>query len=364
MACERIDLDAVEESRDIVHRAVACLVQGGVVALPTESGLLPVANALSSTAVAELLRVAPLIPNARPSLLISSAEALRDWVPSIGARVRKLARRAWPGPLGLIFPESSVGALSARLPLTSLQAWRHESTYRFRSPGHPFVRDVLSLLPGPILTMGEFSKSAGQNVAGVSMIVESSRGRRQGPTTAVLVEVDQWRIVEPGAITEKEVASMSGTTILFVCTGNTCRSPMAEALCKVLLAKRLGCEPDDLIARGYVVLSAGVGAMNGMPAASHAIDVVKEHGGSLDEHASRKVSADLLKGADLVLAMTSDHLDTLRELSGEAAERTILLDPDGDDVPDPYGSDLESYRRTASALERFLEQLLDSREFH
>ena len=138
---------------------------------------------------------------------------------------------------------------------------------------------------------------------------------------------------------------------------------MAEALCKALLARRFGCVTDDLIKRGVVVVSAGVSAMDGMPAAAHAIEVVKSRGGSLVEHASRKAAPDLVRHADHIVAMTSDHLEALLDRIPEAAPRARLLDAAGYDIDDPVGSDLSTYHRTAREIEGHLERLLDELGF-
>ena len=110
---------------------------------------------------------------------------------------------------------------------------------------------------------------------------------------------------------------------------------MAEAICKVLLARRLRCPVDQLERRGFVVRSAGMSATAGDPAAPHAVNVIRAMGGSLENHRSRKISANLVRQADVIFAMTIDHLDELLRAIPEVEPRTFLLDPDGGDVARP-----------------------------
>lgn len=133
---------------------------------------------------------------------------------------------------------------------------------------------------------------------------------------------------------------------------------MAEALCKAMLAKRLGCAVGALADRGYVVLSAGVGASDGMPAASHAVEIVAARGGALKSHASRRATPDLIRGADLIVAMAGEHLDVVLDLVPEAAERARLLHAEGLDVADPIGSDRATYEATAREIERHLARMI------
>jgi protein-tyrosine-phosphatase len=146
-------------------------------------------------------------------------------------------------------------------------------------------------------------------------------------------------------------------SVLFVCTGNTCRSPLAEALCRRMLADRLGCDPGELAARGFAVASAGVMAYPGDAASPPGVDVAAEMRADLTAHRSRMVHPDLLAAATDVIAMTRGHLMALRAAFPGVGPEPVLL-CDGDDLPDPIGGGADEYRacarQIADNLDRFL----------
>lgn len=146
-------------------------------------------------------------------------------------------------------------------------------------------------------------------------------------------------------------------SILFVCTGNTCRSPLAEALCKRALADRLGCDLADLPARGYVIGSAGVAAYPGDAPAAPAIVAAQEFGADVAAHRSRPLNPELLAQATHVVAMTYSHAYLVAARFPGIGPHPVLLCGDAD-LDDPIGGELTVYRDCAATIRHHLNRLI------
>ncbi len=148
-------------------------------------------------------------------------------------------------------------------------------------------------------------------------------------------------------------------TLLFVCTGNTCRSPMAEALARRALANKAG----------WRVISAGLGAVNGQPPSPHAVKAMRALGVDISTHRSQMVTNRLVREADIILGLTHGHVEGLAYLFPDAAEKTFVLRdfdaPLGSfdkDISDPIGGPLESYLVCRDQIEQGVTTMLQHLE--
>jgi protein-tyrosine phosphatase len=179
----------------------------------------------------------------------------------------------------------------------------------------------------------------------------------------VRVEGNQYRLLRAGVVPEMTLKRLSSVLVLFVCTGNTCRSPMAEGLARQILAKRLGCPPDQLEDHGVLVVSAGVAAMMGGRASRESVQALAEKGIDIADHETQPLSEPLVRHADLILTMSRAHREAIVSQWPAAAERTRLLCRDGSDIVDPIGGPLERYQRCAAQIESELAAQLQTLEW-
>lgn len=144
--------------------------------------------------------------------------------------------------------------------------------------------------------------------------------------------------------------------ILLVCTGNTCRSPMAEGILNSILRDR---GVDNI-----VVSSAGTGAMDDLPATPYAVEAARLWGIDISGHRSRELREDMIRNADLILAMAPEHVQRILNIDDRALRKTFLIrafpspySPSQEGVQDPIGGSLEEYNETYMELDEILRRI-------
>jgi protein-tyrosine phosphatase len=171
------------------------------------------------------------------------------------------------------------------------------------------------------------------------------------PSSVVQVTGNRFRVLRAGVVPERTLRRLASLIVVLVCTGNTCRSPMAEAIARRLVADRLGCEPPQIEDHGVIVASAGLAAMDGGGATPEAIVAMSERGLDISQHETQPLSETLVRQADYLFTMTRSHREAIVAQWPEAAERAQMLSAAGADVGDPVGGPLERYRRCAEQIE-------------
>jgi protein-tyrosine phosphatase len=369
MSATVIDLNNVEDQRDVVHRAVEALADGKLVVFPTETVYGIAASALHEEAVQQLLVAKGRREDQPVTLAIKSPEDALDYVPRISPLGQRLARRCWPGPVTLVLEDDQPDSVIRQLPTSVQQVVCPAGTVGLRVPAHPVILSVLRLSAGPLalssanhsgepdaITADQVVKSLRDKVA---LILDDGQCKFGQPSSVVRVQDNHWQLLREGVLNESTLRRLASFILLFVCTGNTCRSPMATLLMQHYLAQRLGVRLEELEDRGLLVMSAGIAAMTGGHASPEAIRVLSERELDLRQHESQPLSDRLVRFADLILTMTRGHREAILAQWPNASPRTRVLGGAAGDVSDPMGGTAEVYRHCAQQIETLLKPWLD-----
>jgi L-threonylcarbamoyladenylate synthase len=326
--------------------------EGGLVAFPTETVYGIALDLDDDTALRRLTRLKGRSDEKPVTIHLPDPEAVDAYVRELPRPAWKLSRRFWPGPLTLVVGD------------------RHGRPTGFRVPDHPVCREFLRLCGCRVGGTSSNPSGGGNDARTADEVLEHFEGlldavidagpaRHGRPSTVVRVVDSHVEVLRHGVIPEEEIREATSRFVLFVCTGNRCRSPLAAAFATDLLARRLGVEPPDLLEAGYRVESAGTGCLRGQFATPEAQQVARLSGIDISNHRSRPLTPTLLEEADEIFVMTGDQRRSILEFAPDAAARVKLLDLGGKDVPDPFGAGEEVYRRTGERLRRILQERLD-----
>ena len=349
-------------------RAAGVLGEGGVVVLPTET-VYGAAGVLQHRGAVERLRgLRPGTGNKPFTIHLARREDAKKYIGGTNEFSERLMKKLWPGPVGLIFdvPEGRRGEVAAEQKVSEGELY-DGADVTLRCPDHVVFSDVVSRVIGTVV-MTAVGVSPGQSPAGggelaeqlgasVDLILEAGPGRYSKPSTILRVHPDRYEIVRAGIYDERIIERLLKTTILFVCSGNTCRSPMAEAIAKRVLSEKLHVPEGELEKKGITVMSAGSFAMPGAKAAQQAVEALRPLGSDLTRHRSKPLTVELIHQADVIFTMARSHAQAAVALVPSAAEKVVTLDP-GKDIDDPIGSDVTVYQELAGQLQALIEKRL------
>lgn len=362
------DLASVHEIREISVDVASRLAQSEVMLLTIDSGVVLVAWSQRPEAVQ---RIQSVISGEETLCLgLTGFHQARDYIPHHSPISKRIMTRCWPGPLQAVFPIHASEGLLAALPKPVQSALLHGQQLSLLCPKSPFFRDLQKLLSGPLVLTSPLpndklsaltseSPDSTQNSTCDVIVANGKPQFSQQGLTVVKFKRDEWNILRAGSIPPTNLKRMSGTFYLFVCTGNTCRSPMAEGMFRKMLADKLQCDQEDLAEQGYLVLSAGIAAAEGNPAASEAIQLLETEGIDISSHTSRQLTESLLDQADVVMTLTRGHRNAILTSRPDLEESVRLLSPSGQDISDPIGGGMSEYATCKVEIEQALNELID-----
>ena len=352
-----------EELLTAVQDAAQVITKGGLVGFATET-VYGVGAMGSNTEAMRKLRILKSRPLEPFSVMVSGVDDVRKYVQKIPLRANWIMSKTWPGPITLLletggkFPDKKLQHIKGLYETLTL-----EGTIGLRCPDEPMARAMLEKIDGPVVAPSanlagkQSPRTAGEVLEGlgskIDLLVDSGASKYGKDSTILRFTENSWEIVRSGVYDKSAVEKLMKHKIVFVCTGNTCRSPMAAGIAKKLIAKALDLRVDNLHKNGVDIVSVGLYCSNGSNPAPEAVVGAEKFGAKISHHKSRKLTSEVVKSADVVLCMTGFHVEQVQALTEETIDKIQMLD-EQKDIPDPIGGGADLYVRTAEHIERAL----------
>lgn len=360
------------------ERAAGVLRSGGLVLMPSETvyGVYARASVAGEAMVRALLGERESSATTQPWTWHAEGRERIEGVLQFRSPLhRRLLRVLLPGPVRF-HVERSDEQVRAALAALDVPPGIIDGTFAdlparavaVRVPDHDATRAVLSR--AGVTMIAHSAASFGIGDGRVVTPSDAARANRMGIDTSMvagptrygrmstairLLSGGGYRVVQEGALAEREVRAKVEHRILFVCSGNTCRSPVAEAMARHLLTNRT--HPAGEAPVPARAMSAGTSAAVGMGMTPESAEALEEMGIDPGRHVSRQVDPETVAGAEYVFVMTRQHRRIVESMMGPGTP-VQLLDPDGADIDDPVGGPLRQYREMAKAVRRAIERRL------
>lgn len=359
---EYIEIKDIKTNFETLKRCAECVDGGGLVVFPTET-VYGIACRAKEKSLARLDAVKQRNPEKRYTLHIGDKSKLADFVPSLTPQTKKLLKHTWPGPLTVVFEvsDNEIAKLREKHGSEAIELLYRDNSIGIRCPDEPVGNMLLNLCKYPVVAPsanigGQPPATDGKEAFSqigdlVDIVIDTGRCKYQKSSTVVKISSAGLKIFRVGAYSERRIHKMYALNIVFVCSGNTCRSPMAEALAKKFMAEKLGCGVDQLEEYGYKIESAGILAVNGVSASEGSIKFCESRGINLHPHRSQRMTGAKIRLADHIFVMSKSHKDAIIRICPQAESKCSLL-LDGQDIDDPIGGDDNAYAACGEMIEK------------
>jgi L-threonylcarbamoyladenylate synthase len=355
METEIIKLKPDEPDISRIKKAAKIITTGGLAAFPTET-VYGLACCVSNKSLARLSKLKGRDQSKYYTLHIGDKSQLGKYVPKPSLREKKLVQNAWPGPVTIIFEliDDEIKKLRKTLDKEVLKNLYKYNSIGVRCPDNAvasaILRQTLCAVVAPSANFsGDEPPVTAEQVkeafdGKIEIIIDAGPTKYKKSSTVAKIGKKGIEILRQGVYSQGQIEDFCTVQVLFVCTGNTCRSPMAEGIFAKETSEKLGCTVDQLGKMGYKIISAGVMGITGWPASAEAISVCRADGIDISAHTSAALTKELIDSSDLIYVMSREHAEHVMRLSPESGNKVLLLANDTD-VPDPIGQDEDFYKK-------------------
>ena len=356
-----INLDSTNVDLSKIKEAALLIDKGGLVAFPTET-VYGIACRVRTDSLSKINDIKGRDPSKYYTLHIGQKNEVTKYVPNINLRAKKLINKIWPGPLTLVF-ELEFSDLNKQQNIIEKEVFKNlykHNSIGIRCPDNPIAAMLLQKTINPVIAPSanisgqppavDAKQVLSQLSGKIEMLIDAGPCKYKKSSAVVKIGKKSIEILRLGIYSQAQLDAMSTVNFLFVCTGNTCRSPMAEGIFRKYLAEILQCNVDQLEQVGYKIGSAGVMDTSGFPASAGSLTACAAKGIDITAHRNKGLSKELIEESDFIFAMEPIHQERIITLSHEAADKCFLL-AGSQGIADPIGCPQELYNNCADMIE-------------